>query len=415
LLLNLSPSSLAAVAESELLPALIAVAVLLVAAKLMGAASSRLGQPAVLGELLAGLILGPTVVDILSYPAFHGETTAQTLKQLANMGVIILMFAAGLETEMGDLRRAGRPAVLGGVLGVASPLLLGAAAGLAFGYSLEGAVFIGVILSATSVSISAQTLLELGRLRSKEGVALLGAAVVDDVLVIVALSLVVALAGGQADLVVLALQILRMAAVLVGASLISVLILPRLADWASRIPASQGLLAVTISCAFIVAWGTEYLGGVASITGAFLAGLGLGRSHLRDEIEHGLSSLAYGFFIPLFLVDIGMQANVRNLSAPLVVLALVLVMVALVSKVIGSGLGAYLGGFDRSSALRMGVGMISRGEVGLIVAGVGLNEGILAPELFTVVVLIVLATTLVTPPLLRWAFARQEVLDASTG
>jgi Kef-type K+ transport system membrane component KefB len=190
-------------------------------------------------------------------------------------------------------------------------------------------------------------------------------------------------------------------------------LLPRVAAWADRLRASQGLLAIVLAAVLLLAWSVESLGGVAAITGAFLAGVGLGRSHLRHEIERGLSPLAYAFFVPLFLVDIGLQSNARDLPGAAVWLALALIAVAAISKLVGSGLGARAGGFESGPAIRMGIGMISRGEVGLIVAGVIVAEGILDPEIFTVVVLMVLATTILTPPLLRWAFAREEVRDAA--
>jgi Kef-type K+ transport system membrane component KefB len=168
-----------------------------------------------------------------------------------------------------------------------------------------------------------------------------------------------------------------------------------------------------LASVLFLAWAIEFLGGVAAITGAFLAGVGLGRSHLRDEIEHGLHRIAYGFFVPLFLVDIGLQADLRALDPTTMAFAGVIIVVAFISKLLGSGVGARLGGMDRAASIRMGIGMISRGEVGLIVAGVGVSEGILEPQLFSVIILMVLVTTLVTPPLLRWTFVREEAEDAA--
>jgi Kef-type K+ transport system membrane component KefB len=255
--------------------------------------------------------------------------------------------------------------------------------------------------------------MELKKLRSREGVALLGAAVIDDVLVVALLSAFVGVVGEGGSLASVALGLLRMVLVLVLVGGAAYFVLPQLAARADRLRASQGLLAIVLAAVLLLAWSVESLGGVAAITGAFLAGVGLGRSHLRHEIERGLSPLAYAFCVPLFLVDIGLRSNARELPGEAAWFALALLAVAAVSKLIGSGLGAWLGGFDKGAALRMGMGMISRGEVGLIVAGVVVAEGILEPEVFTVVVLMVLATTMLTPPLLRWAFARQEVRDAA--
>jgi Kef-type K+ transport system membrane component KefB len=402
-----------AAGSSLFLSSLLALAVLISAAKLLGALAVRLRQPAVLGELAAGLLLGPSVLDILSWQGFGGEAVGEVIHWAAELGVVWLMFAAGLETEFEDLREAGRPALLGGTLGVVAPLAMGWGLGLAFGLGGEQAFAVGLILSATSVSISAQTLMELKKLRSREGVALLGAAVIDDVLVVALLSVFAGAVGGGGSLASVALGLLRMVAILALVGGAAYFLLPRVAAWADRLRASQGLLAIVLAAVLLLAWSVESLGGVAAITGAFLAGVGLGRSHLRHEIERGLSPLAYAFFVPLFLVDIGLRSNARELPGEAIWFTLALLAVAALSKVVGSGLGARLGGFENGPALRMGMGMISRGEVGLIVAGVVVAEGILDPDVFTVVVLMVVATTMLTPPLLRWAFARQEVRDAA--
>ncbi|MGH2605789.1 MAG: cation:proton antiporter, partial [Anaerolineales bacterium] len=301
-----------AAASEELLPLLFMLAVLVAAAKVFGSLSLRLGQPAVLGELIAGLILGPSLLDLASLPFIRASDPTATIHLLGQIGVILLMFAAGLEVDVGDLRRAGRPAALAGIFGVLTPLGLGAAATWAFGYAPPAAVFAGIVLGATSVSISAQTLLELGRLRDREGVVLLGAAVVDDVLVIAVMTVFLALATGpDQGLGPVGLTLLRMAAVLTLVTFLSLRLLPRLVEWANRLRASQGLLALAVAGVLLLAWLTEFAGGVAAITGAFLAGLGLSRSHLREEIERGASRLGYGFFVPIFLVDIGLQSDLR--------------------------------------------------------------------------------------------------------
>ncbi len=400
--------------SSELLSFFLALAILIAAAKIVGSISVRVGQPAVLGELAAGLLLGPTFIDLLAMPAFRETDIGNTIHQIGQVGVIWLMFSAGMEIELRDLRRSGRPAVLSGVLGVAVPLLMGSLVALAFGIPTVDGVFIGITLSATSVSISAQTLLELARLRSREGVALLGAAVIDDVLVIVFFSVFTAFVLGESGPAAILLQLVQMIGGLLLVGLLAVYVFPRIAEWGAGLRASEGLLAIVLAVVLSLAWLAEFVGGVAAITGAFLAGLGLGKSHLRGEIERGLHALAYAFFVPLFLVDIGLQSNVLALRGEQVTFALVVIAIAIFSKVIGGGLGARIGGFDTGASFLMGVGMVSRGEVGLIIAGVGVMEGILPAELFTIIVLMVLTTTLVTPPLLRWAFSREEAANAAT-
>ena len=329
--------------------------------------------------------------------------------QLAQLGVIFLMFSAGLETELSDLTQSGKPAFLAGFLGMLTPILLTAFVLLPFAGSLVASTFMGIVLGATSVSISVQTLIELKRMRTPEGMTLLGAAVVDDVLVILILSVFVSLLDGGAG--GLGWVVLRMALTLLFSGFIGYFILPRLADWANRLPISQGMMALVIVSALFFSWSTEFVGGIAAITGAFIAGVGLGRTHWREEIARDLQTMNYAFFVPLFLVGVGLQANIRDLETSIIPLALVLILIAILSKILGSGLGARLGGFSNLQALRVGTGMISRGEVGLIVAGVGRGLGLLTEQVFTVVVLVVLITTLVTPPLLRWAFGKERFLS----
>jgi Kef-type K+ transport system membrane component KefB len=411
---SITATAVAAGSSAEFLSLLASLALLIASAKLLGSASRRLGQPAVLGELLAGLLLGPSVLNVFSLPVLALPGLRPMIHNLGQIGVLLLMFGAGLEVELEDLRQSGRPAVMGGILGMITPTLLGLGAGTVLGLPVPDAIFLGITLSATSVSISAQTLLELGRLRTREGIALLGAAVVDDLLVIVMLSLFVTLATGrEGGLAGVAAQLLRMLLVLGGVAVLALFALPRLADLGKRLDVSEGMLAMVLAGVLLLAWLMEYVGGVAAITGAFLAGVGLGRSHLKEEIEGGLHRLAYAFFVPLFLVDIGLQADVRTLESRSLLIGAVVLVVAIVSKVLGSGLGAYWGGFSAPQAVRIGLGMVSRGEVGLIVAGVGITEGLLTADLFAVIILTVLITTLITPPLLRWGYAKEEVASGS--
>ncbi len=394
--------------ESGFLPLLLALSILVASAKLAGALAVRLNQPAVLGELIAGLLLGPTALDLFHLPILNDASgnTATTVLQLSQLGVIFLMFSAGLETDLTDLRQSGRPAALAGLFGMLTPIVLTALAVLPLETSSNSAIFLGIVLAATSVSISVQTLVELHRLRTPEGMALLGAAVVDDVLVILALSLFISLTGG--DEVSPWVVLLRMILTLLASAVLGYLVLPRLAEWGDRLPVSQGMMALVIVSALLFAWSAEFVGGVAAITGAFIAGLGLGQTRWREEIVRELQTMNYAFFVPLFLVGVGLQADARHLETSVLPLGLVLVVVAILSKILGCGLGARLGGFSNRQALRVGMGMISRGEVGLIVAGVGEGLGLISPQEFTLIVLVVLLTTLVTPPLLRWTFGEEQ-------
>ncbi len=395
----------------DFLHLILGLGIIITGAKLGGWVAIRLRQPAVLGELLVGLILGPSVLNLLGWPAFgdahDSEVLAHTVYELAEVGVVLLMFMAGLEIDLGEMLKTGRVAVTAGVLGVVVPLILGAGTALLFRYPSEAAIFVGIILTATSVSISTQTLIELGRLRTPEGLALLGAAIVDDVLVILVLSIFLALNGGNEQSSVLII-VLQMVLFLAGSILLGFWLLPKAAEWVHDQPISEGLAALAIVAALLFSWAAEETGGLAAITGAFIAGLGFGRSHLRDELAGKMHTIAYSFFVPIFFVSIGLKTNIRLLTGDLLPLTVVLIVIAIVSKIIGSGLGARLAGFDNQRALRVGLGMVSRGEVGLIVASVGVSAAIIQTELFSVVTVIVLVTTLVTPLLLRWGFRDQD-------
>ena len=391
---------------SSFLQLSLALTIIILAAKVGGWISVRLRQPAVLGELVAGLLLGPTVLDLLSLPPFDSPSLEETVLNLAELGAVLMMFIAGMEVDLRELGSSGRVAGLGGVFGVALPLLTGALVAIPFGYTGESAIFVGIILTATSVSISAQTLLELGVLRTREGLAMLGAAVVDDILVIMLLSVFLALAGGAGVSGAVAVVAAKIILYMILAGVAGWLVLPRLLRWVDRQPISEGLAAVVLASVLLFAWAAEVVGGLAAITGAFLAGVGLSRSPLRDKSESKIRTIAYTVFVPVFFVSIGLQANARSISGPSLGFLLALLLVAVVSKVIGSGAGARLGGFSGAEALRLGVGMVSRGEVGLIVASVGVSQGLVDPELFSVVVVLVLLTTILTPVLLRQVFPR---------
>lgn len=383
---------------------LLLLGIIIFAAKAGALISTRLGQPAVLGELLMGLVLGPTVLDLLGQPIFAGNHVGDIVLEFGELGVIFLMFIAGLEVDLDEMLKAGRVAVLAGTLGVVAPLALGAGVAVAFGLSHLNSYFIGLILTATSVSISAQTLLELGHLRSKEGLALLGAAVVDDVLVILVLSISLALTGIGGVEANVGWVVVRMIGFLVLAVIIGAKLLPRLATWVEGLPVSEGVMAFGVITILLYAWSAEVLGQVAAITGAFLAGLFFARTSVRRAIEDGMHTLTYAFFVPLFLIGIGLKANARTLDIADIWFAVAIIAVAIVGKVIGCGIGARLGGYTFHESLRVGVGMISRGEVGLIVAALELSNGLISQTVYSMMVVMVLTTTLVTPILLRRVF-----------
>jgi Kef-type K+ transport system membrane component KefB len=401
---------------THFLQLLLFLAIVVAAAKMAGALANRIGQPSVFGEILMGLLLGPTLLNILGWPLFghaaaHGAEAAPSLlaivRDLAEVGVLLLMFVAGLETDLVEMRRVGKVAFWSAFGGVIVPLVGGAFTATFFGLPLfwEG-IFIGTILTATSVSISAQTLLELGALRSREGSTILGAAVIDDVMGIIVLSVVVAFAkaseAGGVDVLEIVLVAVRIVAFFGVAIFAGRWIAPVL-RWVDSLGVSQGLLGATLVIAFVYAWAAEYLGSVAAITGAYLAGVLIAQTTFKKHVDEGIHPLTYSMFVPVFFISIGLQANGRELGAQ-AMFTVVLVAVAIVAKAIGCGVFARLSGFNTEESIRVGAGMISRGEVGLIVAGYGLANGIIGQEVFSASVIMVLATTMVTPPLLRLTF-----------
>ena len=407
---------------THVLQLILLLAVIIAAAKLAGALAIRAGQPSVFGEIVAGIVLGPTVLNILGWPLFTADTDGTHLgvlavvRDLADLGVLLLMFVAGLETDLPGLRRVGHVAFWAAFGGVIVPLAGGAAIAAAFGVPLawEG-VFIGTILTATSVSISAQTLLEIGALRSREGSTILGAAVIDDVMGIVLLSIVVALANASAatgvDVGAIGLVLVRVAAYF-GLALAAGWGIGPLLRAASSLGVSQGVLAAALVLALVYAWAAEVVGAVAPITGAYIAGVLMARSAFKREIDSGIHPLTYSMFVPVFFISIGLLVNGRELGDR-AAFTLLLVLVAIVGKVVGAGLFARLLGFSNQESTRVGIGMISRGEVGLIVAGYGLSHGIIGQQVFTASVIMVLATTMITPPLLRLVFPTRPHTDAT--
>jgi len=397
--------------DNPVVPLLLAISLILCAARLAGAAARRLGQPRVLGELLIGVALGPTLVNLLHWGPLAAGHLDATIKELAELGVLVLMFNIALEIQPRELMAVGRTAVYAGILGAVVPLGVIALLTWGFGFPTHVAVLAGVVLSANSTSISAQTLLELGVLRTKEGNAMLATALVDDVLAITLVSIAVALTGGTGEVTWLGLAwvVLRMILFFAGAGFVAWVVLPRLMNWIHLTPEFGQLYGVPVFAlmfALFLGWSAETLGGVAAISGTFLAGFGLSRINARakHEVEQASAYVSYAFLVPIFFVSIGLVTDFAQLGLSSLPYAGLLILASVVTKVVGTGAGALLGGFNRVEALRLGVCMISRGEVGLIMASIGLARGIFDDQVFPSLLLAILVSTLVTPPLVRLVF-----------
>ena len=396
--------------------------VIIAAARIAGSIARRFDQPRVLGELVIGVILGPSLIDLLNASLFGiGEAHLQeTIIEFAELGVLLLMFKVGLEIHINELIKVGRVAVLAGLLGALLPVALAMPLAMVFGYRWEPALFAGVILAATSVSISAQVLIEIGVLRTKEGSALLATALIDDIIAILLVSLAIAITGpqGSASAGDLILIVGRMFGYIIIAFGIAWFIVPRVMNWIDKHPeASQsyGNAAIALIIVFVFGWSAEYLGGVAPITGAFIAGAGLSRIQHRakNEIDAAVSNISYAFLVPIFFVSVGLQTDLSSYPLSALPLTIAMLLVAVGSKIIGCGLGARISGFNNTEALRLGVCMISRGEVGLIIASLGISSGVLSTSdpLFATLFMVILLTTVLTPPLVRRVFQIGESSD----
>ncbi|HUK24048.1 MAG TPA: cation:proton antiporter [Terriglobales bacterium] len=399
---------------STSLQILLCISLIILAAKLAGALTARLGLPLVLGELLAGVVLGPTAINLwsfswLSHPATpNGVSVAAVFHVLAEIGVVLLMFVAGLETDIGMMRKAVAPALWAAVGGVILPLAGGCLVSREFGFSWADAIFIGTILTATSVTITAQTLMNLGQLRSKAGSTILGAAVIDDVLGLIVLSLVIAIApqlasGQAASWRGLSMTLGKMLLCLITIFWLGPPITRWLLQQAARLHGHHTETAAALMIAFALAVEAEWLGGMAAITGAYLAGLFIALTPAQQKVSHELQPMVNSLFGPIFFVSIGLEVNARHLTGGLVLFSLLL-LIAIVGKIFGCGLGAMATGFTSRESLIVGVGMIPRGEVGLITASIGLAAGLVTNDVYAQAVILVLLTTLITPPLLRYAF-----------
>ena len=377
--------------------------ILLFIAKVFGLVAKRIGVPEVVGQIVAGLLLGPAILNIV--------TESDFLQQMAEIGVMMIMFEAGLDTNLDEMRKTGIKAAVIAFMGVIVPITLGMVLYMAFyGFAGPGSdqflqgLFIGTIISATSVSITVAALKELGKLNDAVGTAITGAAIIDNVIGIVALTLVISLKGGSgsANLGVVILKVAVFFACAVGSGLL----VNRFMHWLDdHYPHTRRMPIASLCYCFLLGYIAETYFGIADITGAYLAGVVLCNLSDRDYIERRIDISAYMVFAPLFFTGIGLKTSFGSMNTKLVIFSILFVLVALGAKVIGCGGSALFLGFKKKDALKIGIGMMSRGEVALITAQKGLAAGLLSADFFSAIILLIIVSSIVTPIFLKRVYS----------
>ncbi|MGI5959954.1 MAG: cation:proton antiporter [Massiliimalia sp.] len=372
-------------------------ALILLSTKLLGILTRRVNMPQVVGALLAGLLLGPACFNVLQETEF--------ITQLSEIGVIVLMFAAGLETNIKELKNCGVASTVVASIGVVVPLLGGTLLGhfsSVGGKTLIENIFIGVVLTATSVSITVETLKEMGKLNTKVSNTILGAAIIDDVLGIVILTITSSLSDTSINVGVVLLKVFLF---FVFAGVVGLIFFKLFSMWFQN---SQKDLRRYVIVAFVfcllLSFAAEEFFGVADITGSFLAGLILSGTKKSHYITARFETLSYLFLSPIFFASVGIKATIGNMSGAIVLFAVLLTIIAVLSKIVGCFIGARICGFNNRESTQIGVGMVSRGEVALIVANKGQALGLVNQTLFAPIIIMVVITTIIAPVLLKIAF-----------
>lgn len=367
-------------------------------------------MPVVLGELLAGIIVGPFALGGL--PIFNGEPLVildETVKHIGEIAAIVILFIAGLEITPREFLRGGAASFTVGSLGVILPFFVGYYVFTAFGLEALEAMLIATALTATSIAITVQVLTELGKMQTKEARLILGAAIVDDILAIAALSVVTTMVqtGDTTpeimDITFLILKILGLFVVLLIGS---ILIIPRILH-VERLWRSEGSIEGIATAAFFGAAGIAAFIGLSPIVGAFSVGMAVASTRVIKQVEEYVSKLGI-IFAPLFFAIIGAQVDLRGINIEVVYLSGIIIAIAIITKLIGCGLPALIFLKEKTNAIKVGIGMISRGEVGLIVAGVGVSSGALSTDIYTTVIIMVAVTTIITPVWLKMVYRKDR-------
>jgi len=384
---------------------LLDLAIILISTKIFGIFSKKIKMPQVVGALVAGVVMGPAVLGIIHETDF--------IVKLSELGVIVLMFSAGMEMDLKELKRSGKSGMITAALGVIMPWIGGFAVATLFNGGFSGMtdkallqnVFVGVVLTATSVSITVETLKELGRLNSKSGTIILSAALIDDVLGIILLTVVTGMADSSVNLWSVLGKIIVFFVLAVIAGIIFYLVFEK---YTSAQKERRRYVLIAFSFCLVMAYIAEHFFGVADITGAFIAGVVLSNTKQVHFINRRFDILSYILIAPIFFASVGLSINKIEVNGITLLLTGTLLLVAVLSKTLGCGLGARISGCNNKESLQVGAGMVSRGEVALIVANKGLAIGLM-PQLFTApLVLVVVVTTVITPILLKLVYNNKQ-------
>ena len=377
-------------------------AIIMIVAKAMGLLAQKCKAPMVVGEIIAGLIIGPCLLGILKPNDFVG--------QMAEIGVILIMFSAGLETNLQELKKSGFAALLIACAGVAVPLIMGTLLYMCFyGFAAVGsdeffkALFIGCIITATSVGITVEVLKEMGFLSGHVGQTILSAAIIDDIIGIIVLTFVLGFKDPKSNTLAVCGKIVGFLAI---SFILGYFIYRIFKKFDERYPHTRRIPIVALSLCFIMSYVAEKYFGIADITGAYIAGIILCNVRDAQYIDRKVNVNGYMFFAPLFFVSIGLKTDLRHISGDMLVFSLAFVIVAMLSKVIGCGLMARCFKFSGSEALKIGVGMMTRGEVALIITNKGLGMKIISSSYFTAVILLIIVSSIATPMLLKFLYTK---------
>ncbi|MBI5377697.1 MAG: cation:proton antiporter [Thaumarchaeota archaeon] len=396
--------------ESHFIQTIIGVGILLFAAKLMAELFHRLKLPIVLGELLAGMIVGPFALGSLF--VFDGQPLLKIdgeLRILGEIGAIVILFIVGLEVTPKEFLRGGKASFVVATCGVVVPFFVGFFVFELFGFGAFQSMLIATALTATSIAVSVQVLREFGKLQTPEARLIIGAAIIDDILAIAVLSVVSSLGAGADSIieiepmhiVIVIVQVLGFfAALLIG----SLIIIPRIV--ARKMWKAEGSVEGIATALFFGAAALAGMIGLSPIVGAFAAGMALSSSRVFEKIEHYISKLGL-IFTPLFFAFIGAQVDFRGVNAEVLMLSGMIITIAVATKFFGCGLPAMLFLKDKRKSMQVGIGMISRGEVGLIVAGVGVASGVLTSNVYSTIVIMVAVTTIITPLWLKSSYKKE--------